>query len=176
MPDYKPVVFHDFAAGHMPEALTEQAVEALRDYGYSNAIQELRIELGRYLENKSLIDADPKHVFPIFAKYVEIWPSNYFDMEKVLGKDVARISVPRADVIPALAWAAVDYLEAFDKEAGEALKIELNVLITNLIGTKRDFLTIATKWLHRTGSTASDALSMSARKKKSEKDPTPVAA
>lgn len=182
MPDYKPVVIYDFAEGHMAERLTATAVEALKDVGHSNAAQELFMEMNRYLKNKDLIDADPKHMFPIFAKYVEIWPTSYFAMEKVVGKELAREWVPRKELIPDLTWVVQDYLD--HKENREALeevrtgfKNELDDFISGLLGTRQDFFQIAVKWLHRAGLTASDALTFVSKKaKKKTTAPAKVAA
>lgn len=189
MPDIKPVVFYDFASGHMAERLTEQAVKALKEYGYSNAVQELFGKIKRYFHgdvsldliegrptagraNKSLTDADPKHMFPMFTEYVDIWPDNYFDMEAVVGKELARAAAPRSEIIPELVWITQDWLESFDVEWANRYKTELNAWIVGLIGERKDFIRLATKYLTYAGTTATEALAFKA--KKTAEKPTPV--
>lgn len=168
MPDFiKPVVFHDFAAGHMAEVLVPKAVGALHEYGYAYQANLLELKLQRY--HKPLADYDPKHVFPMIVEFVEVWPDNYFDMEAVVGKQSARENCPRTEVIPELVWGAVDFLEKNDREYAAYLKTELNAWITGLIGTEQDFYDIAVKWLHRAGATAGEALAEVARRKREER-------
>lgn len=178
MPDYKPVVLFDFAAGHMAETLTEAAVAVLRDHSRANAIQELMFKISSYLKNKSLIDADPKQMFPIFNEFVEIWPTDYFAMEKSLGKELARANIPFPERIPSITWAALDYLEKNKplEDIAKRYKAELNAQITMLIGSTQDFHEIAIKWLHRAGASASDAIAQMARTKEKKEAEAKVAA
>jgi hypothetical protein len=124
------------------------------------------------MRNKSLIDADPKQMYPIFLEHVEIWPTDYFDMEKVLGKELARANVPFGDRIPSFSWTTLEFLSK-NKELEEVSKryrAEFNAMVTMLIGSTQDFHEIAIKWLHRAGATASQALGFEAGTKKAKKD------
>lgn len=153
----RPVVIWDFAAGEMLKRLPWLAVDALKKEGFSNAVQELGNEIRRYRQGKSEQDAVPSHLVPIFSRYVEIWPTDYFAMERLLRKEMAREYCPRGDMIPELVWVTQDWLEVFAPTVAVYFKREINRMIVGQVGDEVAFLNVCTKNLRRSGSTAADA-------------------
>lgn len=153
----KPIVIYDFAPGHMATRLLAQAVDALLEEGLSQPVATLEQEMRRYFRNKRPEDAVPKQLFEMFSQFIEIWPTDFSAMERVLGTKIARECCPRSMEIPDMVWQTLDWLGYIDPVTADQYRDDLYLMIEMETWTSVRLVETAAKYLHRARTTTYEA-------------------
>jgi hypothetical protein len=112
MPNNKPTIVFDFAQGRVAERLPEAAVVALVENRLPT--RKLWHELSSLFRAKPIQEIRPRQVLEIVTRYVNVHPTNFVDMERVVGKS-ARHYLADRDFIPPIVWELQDLLDAVNK-------------------------------------------------------------
>jgi hypothetical protein len=170
----KPLIRYDFGRGHMAERLPGEAVAKLVEHDLP--VRKLQQELRAYLRAKPLTEVHPRQLLQIIVKYVKVQPTDFTDMEKVVGVEAARRMIPVAEAIPQLVWDTQDYLDYLDHEFGDRYRREINEMIELMVSSENEYRRAAHKWLNRAVVTPFEAMRYANRRRSRTQSQRPVPA
>lgn len=168
----KPTIVYDFGRGdlRMAEELPRRAVIALEEH--NRPVARLQQELRQYLRAKPLGTTRPRQLMRIVTKFVHVQPTDFHDMELVVGTESARQLVAHAEEIPPLLWDSIDYLSALYPYFGGRLRAEVENLINSRTGNRDEYFRVTMYWLDQAVTTPSEVRRWALRRRTSKRAAT----